>query len=117
MSLIQSMMEKCAFLNHIRTDDGYGGTKVVWTEGATFQAAIIKNSTTEAQIAQAQGVKELFTVVLPKGTELDYHDAFVRKSDGQVFRVTSNSVDSEAPEASTIRIGKVIAEKWVIPDE
>ena len=115
MSLIQSMMEACTLLNHIREDDGYGGTKEYWSDGATFQAAVIKNSSTEAQIAQQQGVNELFTIVIQKGFQLDYHDVFRRQSDGQTFRVTSNVADSEAPDASTVRIAKVTAERWVIP--
>jgi hypothetical protein len=50
-----------------------------------------------------------------KGFSLDYHDVFRRVSDNQVFRVTSNIKDSEAPEASTVKIGKVTAERWELP--
>ena len=109
------MMEKCTILNHIRVDDPYGSVVETWTDGATFDATIIKNSTTEAMIAERQGIKELFTIVVRKGLSLEYHDAFRRESDGQVFRVTSNVQDSEAPEASSVKISKVTAEKWVIP--
>jgi len=115
LSLLNSMMEKCKFLNHVRTDDAYGSYTEAWTEGASFDAAIIKNSTTEALIAEKQGVEELFTVVVKKGTSLVYHDAFKRLSDNQVFRVTSNVTDSEAPGASSVKIAKVTAEKWVLP--
>lgn len=114
MSLITSMMEQCTFINRIRTDDPYGGYTEAYTDGATFRAAIIKNSTTEATVAEKQGVSEIFTVVTDKGFALDYHDLFRRASDGQVFRVTSNITDSEAPDASTIKIGKVTAEKAVL---
>lgn len=114
MSLLDSMMEKCCILNRVRTDDKYGSYTEVWTEGATFDATIIKNTTTEAQIAAKQGIDELFTVVVKKGgLMLDFHDAFKRLSDNQIFRVTSNQTDSEAPEASTVKIAKVTAEKWV----
>lgn len=114
MNLIESMMEECRILNHIREDDAYGSYTESWVDGATFQAAVIKNSTTEAQIAAKQGIDELFTVVVKKAEiHLDFHDAFKRLSDNQVFRVTSNQTDSEAPEASTVKIAKVTAEKWV----
>ncbi len=116
MSLLDSMMEKCTILNHIRVDDPYGSVVETWTEGATFDATIIKNSTTEAMIAERQGVTEIFTVVVKKGMSLDYHDAFKRNSDGQIFRITSNLTDSEAPDSSTVKIAKVTAEKWVIPN-
>lgn len=113
--LLDDMMDKCCIMNHVRQDDAFGSYTETWAEGATFSATIIKNDTTEAQIAEKQGIEELYTVVVYKGFDLDYHDVFKRLKDGQVFRVTSNSKDSEAPEASTVRIAKVTAEKWVIP--
>ena len=116
MSLLSQMAEDCRIMNHVRTDDAYGSYTETWTEGALFKATIIKNTTTEAQVAEKQGVSEMFTVVTGKDFLLDYHDVFKRVSDGQIFRVTSNGKDSEAPEASTVKIAKVTAEKWVIPN-
>ena len=115
MNLLESMMEKCVFLNHVRTDDIYGSSVDTWTDGSQFDAAIIKNSSTEATIAERQGVNEIYTVVTPKTFLMDYHDVFKRLSDNAVFRVTSRAKDSEAPAASTVAIAKVTAEKWVIP--
>lgn len=115
MSLIDSMMVPCRTLNRVRIDDPYGGYTEAWTDGASFDAAIIKNTTTEAQIAEKQDITELFTVVTKKTFPLAFHEAFKRLSDGQIFRVTSNSKDSEAPDASTVKITKVTAEKWVLP--
>lgn len=117
MSLLESMMETCTFLNHSKTKDGYGGYTDTYTDGVTFDATIIKNNSTEAVIAERQDVSEIYTVVVRKGMTLDFHDVFRRESDKQVFRVTGKSADSEAPEASTVKIGKVTAEKWVIPNE
>ena len=116
LSLLDSMMEKCRILNHVRTDDPYGSYTETWTDGATFDATIIKNSTTEAMIAEKQGISELFTIVTKRSFKLDFHDVFKRISDGQVFRVTSNATDSEAPDVSSVQIAKVTAEKWVIPN-
>lgn len=116
LSLLDSMMEKCKILNHVRQDDPYGSYTETWTEGATFEATIIKNTTTEAVVAEKQGIDEIFTIVTKRSFLLDYHDVFRRISDGQVFRVTSNAKDSEAPDASTVQIAKVSAEKWVIPN-
>lgn len=115
MNLIESMMEPCVFLNHVRTDDPYGGYSDTWIEGASFDASIIKNTTSEAQIAEKNGIGEIFTVVTKKSVLLDYHDAFKRKSDGSIFRVTSRAVDSTAPQMSTIQIAKVSAERWELP--
>ena len=112
MSLLDSMMESCVLLNHIREDDPYGGYTDTWTDGASFNAVIIKNNTTEAKVAEKQGITEMFTVIVGKGFQLDYHDVFRRKSDGCIFRITSTVTDSEAPEESTVQIAKVTAERW-----
>ena len=116
MTLLDKMAESCKIMNHIREDDAYGSSIDTWTEGSAFTATIIKNTSTEALIAEKQGVDELFTVVTKRSFKLDYHDVFKRVSDGQIFRVTSIAKDSEAPDPSTVQICKVTAEKWVIPD-
>lgn len=115
MFLIEKIMEPCVILNRIRTDDPVGGYTETWQDGAKFDAAVIKNSTTEAVVAEKQGISEIYTVVTRKGFPLDFHDVFRRLKDGAVFRITSNVADSEAPETSTVKIAKVTAERWVIP--
>jgi hypothetical protein len=114
LSLLDSMAEECRYMNHIREDDEVGSSVEYWTEGSKFLAAIIKDATTEAIIAEREGIKEIFTVVVKKGVALDFHDVFKRVSDGQIFRVTGTTADNAAPEASTVRIAKVTAEKWVL---
>jgi len=111
------MMEDCKILNRVRVDDAYGSYTETWTEGASFKAAISKNTSTEMQIAEKQGISEAFTVVVNKGFSLDYHDVFKRVSDGAIFRVTSRTADSEAHPASTVKIAKVTAERWELPSE
>ena len=108
------MAEECRFMNNIREDDEVGSSVDYWTEGSKFLATIIKNSTTEATIAEREGITEIFTVVVKKGVALDYHDVFKRVSDGQIFRVTGTTADNAAPETSTVKIAKVTAEKWVL---
>ena len=115
MSLIETMMEDCVFLNRVKVDDPVGGYKDTYQDGITFKAAVIKNNTTEMKLAEKDGVSEIFTIVTDKSMTLDYHDVFRRSSDGAIFRVTSRSVDSTAPEASTVKIAKVTAEGWVLP--
>jgi len=115
LSLLTKMMDDCQILNHVRTDDGYGGYREVWTPGMRFKAAIAKNTTTEQQIAEKQGISEAFTVVVNGSLFLDYHDVFQRISDNAIFRVTSKTTDSTAHPASTVRIAKVTAERWELP--
>lgn len=115
LSLIESMMEDFVFLNKVKVDDPVGGYKDDYQDGVTFKAAVIKNSTTEAQIAEKNGITEIFTIVTDKSMVLEFHDVLRRASDGEIFRVTSRAVDSQAPEASTVPIAKVSAERWVLP--
>lgn len=115
LSLIESMMEDFVFLNKVKVDDPVGGYKDDYQDGVTFKAAVIKNSTTEAQIAEKQGITEIFTIVTDKSMVLEFHDVLRRVSDGEIFRITSRAVDSQAPEASTVPIAKVSAERWVLP--
>ena len=115
MSLLTQMMEDCRILNHVRTDDDFGGYSDTWDEGAKFKAAIAKNNSPEVLIAEQQGVSEQFTVVVEQDFVLDYHDVFKRLSDNAIFRVTSRTQDSTAHPASTVKIAKVTAERWVLP--
>ena len=115
LSLLTQMMEECRILNHVRTDDAFGGYSDAWTEGAKFMAAIAKNASPEQQIAEKEGITEAFTVVVEDSFTLDYHDVFKRTRDNAIFRVTSRTQDSTAHPASTVRIARVTAERWVLP--
>lgn len=115
MSLLTQMMEDCRILNHVRTDDPYGGYTDTWTDGATFKAAIAKDTSPEQRVAEKEGVSEAFTVVVNQDFSLDYHDVFKRLSDNAIFRITSRTTDSTAHPASTVKIAKVTAERWVLP--
>lgn len=112
MSLIDVMMEDCTMLDKRTVSDGLGGFTTEWVDGAEFRATVVKDSTMAARVAEKQGVTELYTVTVDKGLSLQYHDVFRRQSDGAVFRVTSNIVDSETPSVATFQIGQVTAERW-----
>ena len=113
-ALVQ-MMSECRILNRTTAKDGFGGYRETFTEGNTFRAAIAKTRAVDQQIAEKDRLGEEFTVVVDEGTILNYHDVFKRLSDNAIFRVISNSTDSTAHPASTVRIARVAAERWVIP--
>lgn len=112
MRLFEKMMEDCTMLDKQTLSDGLGGFSTQWNDGATFKAAVVKNNTLDAKVAEKSGVTELYTVTVAKGTPLIYHDVFRRESDGAIFRVTSNIKDSETPTPATFQIGQVSAERW-----
>ena len=109
------MAEDCVILTRTRTDDAFGGYTDTWTEGARFKAAIGKMSSPEMTIAEKQGLTESFTVVVDQGFTLNHDDVFKRLSDNAIFRVTSNTKDSTAHPASTVKIATFTAERWVLP--
>ena len=115
MSLITEAMTDCTVLDKRTLPDGQGGYVTQWVDGATFQAAIVKDSSMQARMAEKDGVTEVYTVTVNKGLPLDFHDVFRRESDGAIFRVTSNITDSETPARATFQIGQVTAERWVLP--
>ena len=66
-------------------------------------------------IAEKDGVANIYTVTTPKA-RLSFHDVFRRLSDGQCFRVTSNSDDGATPSMVTFSFGQCSAEEWEVPD-
>lgn len=112
MSLIAETMTKCVMYDRSRQPDGEGGFITTWVESAEFEAAITFDSSIEARIAEKSGVTSLYTVTLPKGSMLEYHDVFKRLSDGKIFRVTSDGDDKVTPPRATFQFRQVTAEEW-----
>jgi hypothetical protein len=108
------MKDDVVMMDKVTVSDGIGGVIRQWTEGAAFKAAIVKDSTLAARVAEREGVTEVYTVTVDKGIELDFHDVFKRVKDGAIFRVTSNISDSETPTVSSFQIGQVTAERWTL---
>lgn len=116
MSLLDEMKTVCTMIDKRTIPDPAGGFSPEWVDGASFGATIIKNQSLEARIAEKDGLKSVYTVIVDKGIPLSFHDVFRREEDGQIFRVTSDIKDSEAPARSTVQIGKVTAEEYTLPD-
>lgn len=110
--LIESMMKDCVMVDKRSTPDGEGGFSYEWADGAPFRAAITKNNSLTARVAEKQGVSEVYTITFDRGIPLAFHDVFKRVSDGAIFRVTSNVTDSETPDVATFQFGQVNAERW-----
>lgn len=112
MSLYEQMMTPCVRLECVRTDDGEGGYKTEWKDGEDIQAAIVRDTSTAARVAEKEGVTSVYTVTTRKDVALAFHDVIKRLSDGKVFRITSDKGDKTSPECSRINISQVSAEKW-----
>lgn len=116
MSLLSEAMDNCIMLDKTTTSDGYGGYIIDWKEGAEFQAAIVLDSSMQARIAEKQGVTALYTVTTKKNINLQYHDVF-KRSDGKIFRVTSDGDDKHTPASANLNMRQVSAEEWELPSD
>lgn len=112
MSLLSNAMEKCVFLNKTRVNDPEGGYITTWEEGAEFDAAIVFDNSMEARTAEKAGVSSRYTVSVPKGVQLEYHDVFKRQRDNKIFRVTSDGDDVQTPNVASFQIAQVSAEEF-----
>ena len=110
MSLIDCMMVPCVFMVPTRTPDGSGGYNTEWKEGEPLKAAIVRDSSTEATIADGSGTVEKYTVTASRSVLFKYHDVIKRVSDGKIFRITSDSVT--APVCTALDISQATAEGW-----
>lgn len=117
MSLLDEAMESCTILDKKTVSDGYGGYKQVYSEGVTFKAAVVLNTSIEAKIAEKSGVTDLYTATTARAMNLQYHDVFRRNSDNKIFRVTSDGDDKKTPASATLDMRQVSCEEWVVPNE
>lgn len=115
MSLLSEAMENCTMLDKITTADGYGGYITTYTDGASFNAAIVLDNSMQARAAEKQGVTALYTVTTVKALNLQYHDVFRRESDKKIFRVTSDGDDKKTPASALLNMRQVSAEEWELP--
>ena len=114
MSMLNDAMEPCVMLDKKRKPDGEGGYITEWTDSVEFDAAITFDDSMQARIGAKSGVTSLYTVTLPRGFKLDFHDVFRRLSDGKIFRVTSDGDDKHTPARASFQVSQVTAEEWTL---
>lgn len=112
MSLLSDAMETCVLMDKRTEADGYGGYRTIYVAGASFQAAIVFDTSIQARVAEKQGVTSLYTVTTPRALTLEYHDVFKRLRDNKIFRVTSDGDDKYTPASTALDIRQVTAEEW-----
>ena len=110
--LIDCVMVPCVFMEQKRIPDGSGGYRPSWEEGAQFKAAIIRDTSTEARIAEAAGTVEAYTVTVSRSVHLKYHAVIKRLSDGKTFRITSDNAEKKTPVCTALDIAQSTAEAW-----
>ena len=112
MSLVDNAMEATYIMDKATSADGYGGYKETYTEGAEIMVAYSLDTSTQARVAQQQGVANRYTLTTRKNIVLKFPDVVKRARDGKLFRVTSDGNDNATPNSATLDIRQVEAEEW-----
>lgn len=113
MSLLDAFSEEFAFMEKHRIKDGAGGFLVVWEQSEeTFRMPQRHETTIQARQAEQEGTASTYAFLPEKGMIFEYHDVFKRLSDGQIFRVTSPSMEDVTPYESSLNKTLIFAEKW-----
>ena len=117
MNLYEKMMTPCVRMERKGSDDGEGGSRTEWIAGEQIDAAIVRDTSTAAKVAEKEGVTSVYTITTKRNVLLGFHDVIKRLSDGKIFRVTSDIGDKVSPGMSLIDISQVTAEKWEDTDD
>lgn len=115
MSLLNDFSRPCVLLDKTTRQDGEGGYITQWTEGATFDNYAALNTSTEAVIAERQGVSAIYTGLVKKDVPIAYGDYYRDTTTGQVYRVTSNPADKVAPASASFDLKSFTAERTELP--
>lgn len=116
MSLLDEYNAECVMI--VKTyvdDDPVGGYKTQWVDGAHFAAAWEYDSAPEMTVAEQQGVKRVYRIYVDKTLDLDYHEAFRRLDNEQVYRVVNPGTDRMTPSFSRLNRRLIEVEEWKIP--
>ena len=117
MSLLDEYTQECVLLVKTRTEDPVGGYVPGWTDGAHFMAAWEYESAPEITVAEQQGVARTYRIYVDKTLDLDYHEAFRRADNGQIYRVTNPGTDRKTPTFSRLNKRLIEVEKWELPHD
>ena len=117
MSLLDEYNAKCTLLVRTRTKDPVGGYTTSWEDGAAFDAAWEYESAPEVTVAEQQGVARIYRIYVDKTLDLDYHEAFRRSDNGQIYRVTNPGTDRLTPSFSRLNKRLIEVEKWELPTD
>lgn len=122
MSLLDDFKESCVLLDRTTSRDEYGSFVTEWRDGAPFEAIFRFDNSTAERVAAAQGVKNLYSILVARDAPLRKFDVLRRLSNDQVYRVTSDGKDNKTPVSASLNLKMFSAEEWTLtgnytPDE
>lgn len=115
MSLLSAFTEDFVRMVPTSKPDGSGGYVTAWEDGETIRAAAVRDTSTEARIAEAAGTVSVYTITTPRATRLKFHDIIKRVRDGKLFRITSDNGERQTPAITALDMAQCAAEEWRLP--
>lgn len=113
--MLEQMAHSCVLLEKRRVPDGAGGAETTYADGISFKTYPSLDISTQAKIAEAQGVTSVFTVRVDKDFPIDVGDYFRDEDLKMVFRVTSDPDAKKTPDMITLDLKAFTAERTVLP--
>lgn len=107
---LEDYFDDFCYVDRVTVPDGSGGVYEQWQRGADFRAGITLKSSTEAMIAEKNGMKSIYVIVTKPVIELKKDDRVMQISTGEVFRITSNGRDMTTPGIANVQMRQVTAE-------
>lgn len=105
----------CVILNKTTQNSPEGGYITTWNECANFTNYQALNTSTEAQIAEKQGLTAIYNALVEKDVPLTYGDYYRDVETQATYRITSEPSEVQAPAGSTLNLKRFSAEKAVLP--
>lgn len=115
MSYFNDAFDDYVIINKAIIDDGEGGYTTAWSDGAVIRAALDIGSASEQRLADAQGLKKVYTATFPKRTPIRYGDYMRKISTGEIYRITSDPYDNQTPEMARNQSCFATAERTELP--
>lgn len=107
--MISKSYENFCYIAVSMIADGEGGQISVKNEIEEFKAAVREDQSVETEIAKKSAKNVTYTITTPKNIILKFNDLIRRKSDGKIFRITSDS--RITPKISGLDLRQVTAEE------
>lgn len=103
-----------ALLDKVSMPDPMGGILYGYQEGAHFFGKAVMDNSTDMRIAQQEGAKTVYTLVVDKKIILS-RGQYVRRLDGKTdFEIKTDSRDMTTPAMAETRFSQVIIERVVL---
>lgn len=112
-TVMQNAVETYHLLKKSSDDGGLLGEKTDWAKILTFEAAEQHDTSTPAQTAEQNGTASTYTLYVDRSIHLACGDR-IRREDGTVFEVMTNSADAQAPAESRMNLCAVKCRKGVL---